>query len=108
MITSERPMLAGVLALTCTLAGAAEPAQLSVQAGCSACHAPDRKLVGPSWKDVAARYKGQAGAMAQMIERVRKGSNGVWGAVPMVPVPPKTLNDSDLKAVLAWVLQTPT
>jgi cytochrome c len=64
--------------------------------------------VGPSWKDVAARYKGQAGAMAQTTERVRKGSNGVWGAVPMVPVPPKTLSDADLKAVLAWVLKTPT
>ena len=81
---------------------------LAKSKNCMACHAVDKKRVGPSWKDVAARYKGNAGAMAQMSERVRKGSTGVWGKLPMAPVDAKTLSDADLKAVLSWVLKTPS
>jgi cytochrome c len=83
---------------------AADPAQAAAKAGCTACHAADKKTVGPSVKEIAARYKGDAGAVATLSSRVRKGSSGVWGAVPMVPVDTKTIGDADLKAVLsAWL-----
>ena len=88
-------------------AHAADPAQVAAKAGCTACHAPDKKTVGPSIKEIAARYRGDPGAMATLSIRVRKGSSGIWGAVPMVPVDSKTLSDADLKAVLASWLKVP-
>ncbi len=98
------------LALGAVLAGlAAAPAQASEkiakQAGCATCHAADKKVIGPSYKDIAAKYKGQAGAPALLAERVRKGGKGVWGAIPMAPTTPDKLSDADLKAVIAWILQ---
>ena len=98
-------LLIGFAALAVTgAAQAADPAQAAAKAGCTACHAPDKKTVGPSIKEIASRYKGDAGAMALLSSRVRKGSSGVWGAVPIVPVDSKTLSDADLKAVLAsWL-----
>ena len=56
------------------------------KAGCLACHAKDKKVVGPAYKDVAAKYKGQADAVAKLSEKVRKGSVGVWGPPP-IPMP---------------------
>lgn len=103
-----RLLLAATLAAAFGGAHAADPAQVSASAGCSACHAVDKKLVGPSWKEVAARYRSDAAAPALLAERVRKGSTGVWGQVPMVPVDRKTIGDADLKAVIAWVLKTPS
>lgn len=99
-----RGLAAGLLLAACGLVQAADPAPAAVKAGCTACHAPDKKTVGPSVKEIAARYKGDAGALATLSSRVRKGSSGVWGAVPMVPVDAKTISDADLKAVLtAWL-----
>lgn len=103
---SRAPMVIAVLVAT-GAAHAADPAQAAAKAGCTACHAPDKKTVGPSIKEIAARYKGDAGALATLSSRVRKGSSGVWGAVPMVPVDSKTLSDADLKAVLAAWLKVP-
>ena len=108
MNTHHRLMLAAALAATFGSAHAADPAQASTQAGCAVCHAADKKLIGPSWKEVAARYKGNAGAPALLAERVRKGSTGVWGKVPMAPVDSKKISDADLKAVISWVLKTPS
>jgi cytochrome c len=65
----------------------------------------DKKIVGPAYKDVAAKYKGDAGAAARLAEKVRKGGTGVWGQIPMPPNPPDKISDADLKAVLAWVLK---
>lgn len=75
------------------------------KAGCLACHAKDKKMVGPAYKDVAAKYKGQADAPAKLAESVRKGSKGVWGPVPMPPTPPDKISDADLKAAIEWVLK---
>lgn len=108
MTTRVRRTLAAALGAACVAAQAADPAQIATRAGCASCHAADKKLVGPSWKDVAARYKGNVGAMAQMRERVRKGSTGAWGKLPMAPVDAKALSDADLTAVLSWVLKTPS
>ncbi|MFO1205768.1 MAG: c-type cytochrome [Burkholderiales bacterium] len=74
------------------------------KAGCRACHAVDKKMVGPSYQDIAKKYKGDAKAVATLAEKVRKGGSGNWGTVPMPPSPPEKISDADLKAVLEWVL----
>jgi cytochrome c len=90
-------------ALFCGVGQASEA--LARKGGCLACHAADKKILGPSYKDVAARYKGQAGAPALLAERVRKGSQGVWGVVPMPPTEASRLSDAELKTLTAWVLK---
>lgn len=75
------------------------------KAGCMACHAKDKKQVGPSFKDIAARYKGQANAVDALVAKVRAGGKGVYGPIPMPPHPPEKIGDADLKAVVAWMLQ---
>jgi cytochrome c len=78
---------------------------IAQKAGCLACHAKDKKIVGPAYKDVAAKYKGQ-NMEAKLMEKVRKGGVGVWGQIPMPPNPPDKINDADLKAVVEWVLKS--
>jgi cytochrome c len=70
--------------------------------GCTACHALDKKVVGPSFKSIANKYKGDANAADKLAHEVRAGSKGVWGQVPM-PAQAK-ISDADLKKVLTWVL----
>lgn len=88
------------------LAGAAQagPDEALNKAGCVACHAQDRKLVGPAFKDIAAKYRGQKDAAAQLADKVRKGGKGVWGPIPMPPSGADKIADADLKAALEWVL----
>ena len=69
---------------------------------CAACHALDMKLVGPSYKDVAKKYKGDAGAVAMLVKKVKAGGSGNWGAIPMTPHP--NLKDDDVKTVVEWIL----
>lgn len=80
--------------------------QLATKAGCATCHAADKKLIGPSWHDVAAKYKGRADAPAVLAAYVRVGGKGAWGPLPMAPVDAAKINDADLKTLLAWVLKT--
>jgi len=75
------------------------------KAGCMACHAKDKKLVGPSFKDIAARYKGQD-VVARLTEKVRKGGAGTFGPVPMAPVGPDKISDVDLKAAVELILKS--
>ena len=75
------------------------------KAGCLACHAKDKKMVGPAYKDVAAKYKGQADAVPKLMDKVRKGGSGVYGPVPMPPHPADKLPDADLKAMVEWVMK---
>lgn len=70
--------------------------------GCAACHALEKKGVGPAWKSIAAKYKGTPGIEAQLQTKVRAGGKGVWGNVPM-PAQDK-ISDADLKAILAWMM----
>jgi cytochrome c len=67
----------------------------------------DRKLVGPSYKEIAAKYKTRADAIPYLSQRVRKGGPGNWGAIPMAANDVSKLSDADLKAVLTWILKTP-
>ncbi|WP_250514366.1 c-type cytochrome [Caballeronia sp. INDeC2] len=69
---------------------------------CMGCHAIDRKLVGPSFQQVAEKYKGDPQAGAKLEKKVKNGGAGVWGSIPM-PSHPR-MNDADIKAVVAWVL----
>jgi cytochrome c len=70
--------------------------------GCTACHQIDKKLVGPAYMDVAAKYKGNAKAPAMLMEKVKKGGTGNWGQVPMPPNP--NVPDADLKAMITHIL----
>jgi cytochrome c len=96
-----------------TLAGAfvAAPAaasdQLHMKSGCIACHMVDKKLVGPSYRDIAAKYTGRADAVPYLSQRVRKGGPGNWGTVPMAANDVSKLTDADLTKLLNWILATP-
>jgi len=69
--------------------------------GCLACHAVDKKVVGPAYKDVAAKYKGDKTAAAKLAAKVKAGGKGVWGEIPM---PPNNVTDDEAKKLVAWVL----
>ncbi len=86
---------------------AAQASSQQVQAlladkGCMACHAKDKKILGPSFVDIADKYKGQDGAAGKLIAKVQQGGSGVWGAVPMPPHP--TLSDDDAQTMIDWIL----
>jgi S-disulfanyl-L-cysteine oxidoreductase SoxD len=79
-----------------------EGEKLAKASNCFACHAQASKLLGPSFKEVAAKYKGDAGAAALLAQRIKNGAQGVWGAIPM-PANPQ-LQDDALKQIVQWVL----
>jgi cytochrome c len=89
-----------------SVAGVSTPAwadqALATAKNCMACHALDRKLVGPAYKDVAAKYAGDKYAVDKLASKIQKGGSGVWGPVPM---PANTqVNDAEAKKLAAWVL----
>jgi cytochrome c len=93
-----------VLAAASTGALAADDPNLALATknACTACHAIDKKLVGPAYKEVAQKYRGDKTAEAKLIEKVKAGGVGVWGQVPM---PPNAhVKDEDLKTLVKWVL----
>ncbi len=75
---------------------------LAKSKGCTACHSVDTKLVGPSYKDVAAKYRDVADAQAVLMKKIKNGGSGVWGQIPMPPHP--DISDADLKIIVNWVL----
>lgn len=75
---------------------------LAKSKNCMACHAVDKKLVGPAYKDVAKKYGNDAKAIEAMAAKIQKGGSGAWGAIPM-PANPQ-VNDADAKKLAAWVL----
>ena len=91
------------LAMTLAVAAPAFADQaLATSKNCMACHSVDKKLVGPSFKDIAAKYAGQAGAADKLASKVVKGGSGVWGPVPM-PANAQ-VNDADAKKLVDWIL----
>ncbi len=98
-------------AVTLISAVIASPAMADVdlakKSGCFACHSVDAKIVGPAWKDVAARYKSDADARAALIEKVKKGGKGNWtdvtGGVPMPPYSPR-IADADIEKLVDFIL----
>ena len=97
-------LIVASLALVSIGAWAATPDETLAKAGCTACHSRDKKIVGPAYKDVAAKYKGQD-VTAKLMEKVRKGGSGVWGPIPMPPNPPEKISDADLKLVIESILK---
>jgi cytochrome c len=76
---------------------------LAKQSGCMTCHAVNKKMVGPSFKDVSAKYKGDNEAASKLAAKVRKGGAGSFGSTPMLATPAK-VTDDDIKNIVAWVL----
>ena len=95
-------LAAAMLAATPALADDKEKEALAKKHNCLACHTTDKKLVGPAYKEVAKKYKGQNVA-AKLEEKVKKGGGGVWGPVPMPPNP--AVPDKDIKELVDWILK---
>ena len=94
--------LAAAVAAGALLAAPAQADEaLAKKHNCLLCHTVDKKSVGPSYQDIAKKYKGQSVA-ATLEEMVKKGGSGVWGQVPMAPNP--TVPDADIKKLVAWIL----
>ena len=101
----KKIVLAASALLAATGANAVDAAAakaLASKSACLACHAVDKKLVGPSYKDVAAKHAGQADALEKVAARIKSGGSGMYGPVPMPPQP--ALKDEELKLLAAWVL----
>ena len=92
--------LLAALASTASLSALAS-AELAKQHNCLSCHSVDKKVVGPSYKDIAAKYKGQS-VEAALIDKIKHGSKGVYGPIPM----PANANvpDADVKTLVKWIL----
>lgn len=97
----KRALFALVAAVSVTAPAFADQA-LATSKNCMACHTVDKKLVGPAFKDVAAKYKGDKSAADKLAAKVMKGGAGVWGPVPM-PANPQ-VNDAEAHKLVAWVL----
>jgi cytochrome c len=77
--------------------------KLATDSGCMACHQIEAKVVGPSYKEIAAKYKGDSKAEAALIEKVKKGGAGAWGTLPMPPNSPR-VSDADIQTLVQWIL----
>jgi cytochrome c len=91
---------AGILVAASLPAAASEA--LAKKHNCFACHQVDKKVVGPSYKQVAAKYANDKGAQAKLADKVKKGGAGVWGQVPMPPN--AAVPDADVQALVKWIL----
>lgn len=105
-----KTQLTFALGLAVAAFGASAPAHANPEAamekaGCLACHAKDRKMVGPSFKEIAAKYKGQD-VVPTLMQKVRSGGKGSFGPIPMAPNPPEKINDADLKAAVEFILKS--
>ncbi|HEY1057834.1 c-type cytochrome [Limnobacter humi] len=95
----------GVLAVAALVAAlpltASADEALAKSKACLSCHQVDKKVVGPAFKDVAAKYKGDKAAPAALAEKVKHGTKGTWGQIPM---PAQNVTDEEAKKLVAWVL----
>jgi cytochrome c len=98
--TMKRLML--VAMMVAASGSAMASADLAKAKNCMACHATATKLVGPAYKDVAAKYAGQKDAEAKLVAKVMKGGSGSWGAVPM-PANPQ-VSEAEAKTLVKWIM----
>ncbi|HTT07655.1 MAG TPA: c-type cytochrome [Gammaproteobacteria bacterium] len=95
-----------VVGLSITLASVANPIAaneaLAQKHNCLLCHAVDKKVVGPAYKDIAAKYKGDPKALDTLVKKVKNGGSGVWGNIPMPPN--SAVPDEDIKTLVQWIL----
>jgi len=97
---NKSAIFAAILAIAALPAVANE--ELAKKNACTACHAVDKKIVGPAFKEVAAKYRNDKTAEAKLVKKVKEGGVGVWGQVPMPPN--STVSDKDIQALVKWVL----
>ncbi len=91
------------ITLALLVAPAAQASEdLAKKYNCLACHQIDKKIIGPAYQEVAAKYKGQADAATTLAAKIKAGGVGVWGQIPMPPNP--TVPDADLQALVTWIL----
>jgi cytochrome c len=95
----------GVLVAAAAASPLADPADLATEAKCVACHHATDKRMGPAWSEIRERYAGEAQALETLTASVRAGGSGVWGKLPMPPVPESQISDENLEALIAWVLE---
>ena len=101
--TSALP-LAALVWLSCTSTAFAEDgSKLITKYNCLGCHAVDKRIVGPSYKEVAARYRNQKQAEALLMKEIGSGVQGKWGSP--IPMPPQQISDQDLRPIVRWILQ---
>ncbi len=93
--------LIGFAGMSFAISSKAEAEAFMKKNGCVACHDFNVKKIGPSFKDIAAKYKGQAGAVDKLVEKVKKGGAGVWGSTPM---PPQAVPADQERAFIEWIL----
>ena len=101
-----KPTLIITAALSLVAAGSVQADEaLATTSGCTACHQVDAKVVGPAYKEVAAKYKGQEGAADTLTAKVIAGGVGNWGQVPMPPKGGRAdVSDDDIRTVVEWIL----
>lgn len=95
-------LLSGTFFVAAPAVQAADASPLLQKAGCIACHSTDKKILGPSFKDISAKYKGK-NMEAALIKKVKDGGSGAWGPMPMPPNSGK-LSDDEFKQVVGWIL----
>ena len=95
-------LLSGTFFVAVPAVQAADASPLLQKAGCIACHSTDKKILGPSFKDISAKYKGK-NMEAALIKKVKDGGSGAWGPMPMPPNSGK-LSDDEFKQVVGWIL----
>jgi cytochrome c len=102
IIKAYQILAAGALVLAVAQPAAADDqTKLATEKGCTACHAVNKKVIGPAYKDVAKKYKSDAKAVDTLAAKVVKGGSGVWGSIPM---PPNKVSDDEAKKLVAWIL----
>lgn len=79
----------------------ADAAALMAKYNCQSCHSTDKKLVGPTFREIARKYAGSAGAATALADKIQNGSTGAWGPIPM---PPNSVPGGDLSAIVQWIL----
>ena len=102
----KKTVLFAALSMALAAPGAwAAPEAAMEKAGCLACHAKEKKMVGPSFKEIATKYKGQD-VVPTLMQKVRAGGKGSFGPIPMAPNPPEKINDADLKEAVELILKS--
>ena len=99
----QKALVPLVLAAACVAIPAQASEAIVKKARCVSCHAVDKKMVGPAFKDIAAKYAGQKDAAAKLADTVIKGGTGVWGQIPM---PANAVSKDEADKLVAWVLAT--
>jgi len=102
LVTLLAAAAAATLAAGAHAADAKAGEALAKSSGCVACHTVDKKLVGPSYQQIAERYRRDKGAEAKLIQKVKAGGKGVWGDIPMSPN--AHVKDADIKTLVQWIL----